>query len=216
MTLLEGLGLAPPEVVALIGGGGKTTLLYQLGAEARRAGWRVLLTTTTRMLPPEAHQATRVDSPLTAEPLPLWTRPPVQGKLAGVTPHEVDALHGWDLVAVEADGSRGLPVKVHAKGEPVMPASATLAVAVLGLSALHRPAREVVHRFVGPDPETRLDPERLAGFLRRMLGRVRVARTAIVLNQAEDLAAARQVARACAGLAGGCLLRSWTHLEVAW
>ena len=33
----------------MVGAGGKTTLVYRLADEARSAGWRVLVTTTTHM-----------------------------------------------------------------------------------------------------------------------------------------------------------------------
>ena len=37
------------HVVSLVGGGGKTTLLYQLSAHCARKGWRVLAATTTHI-----------------------------------------------------------------------------------------------------------------------------------------------------------------------
>ena len=39
------------HVVSLVGGGGKTTLLYQLSAHCARKGWRVLAATTTHKAP---------------------------------------------------------------------------------------------------------------------------------------------------------------------
>lgn len=40
-----------PGITAIIGSGGKSTLLKALGLELMRAGGRVLLCTTTRMFP---------------------------------------------------------------------------------------------------------------------------------------------------------------------
>ena len=42
------------HVVSLVGGGGKTTLLYQLSAHCARKGWRVLAATTTHIRQPNA------------------------------------------------------------------------------------------------------------------------------------------------------------------
>ena len=42
-------GIGGGDVVAVVGAGGKTTLVYALAAEARAAGLRVLVTTTTHM-----------------------------------------------------------------------------------------------------------------------------------------------------------------------
>ena len=52
----------------------------------------------------------------------------------------------WDYVLVEADGSRGLPLKAHASYEPVVPSCAGLTILVAGCSGLDRPIREAVHR----------------------------------------------------------------------
>ena len=50
MTISEALGLRP-GVTAVIGGGGKTTLLRMAGEELAASGHRVLLCTTTKILP---------------------------------------------------------------------------------------------------------------------------------------------------------------------
>ena len=45
------------HVVSLVGGGGKTTLLYQLSAHCARKGWRVLAATTTHIRQPDHNMA---------------------------------------------------------------------------------------------------------------------------------------------------------------
>ena len=52
-----------------------------------------------------------------------------------------------DLVLVEADGSKRLPVKAPRPGEPVVPENADMVLAVLGLSALGEPAEEKCFRL---------------------------------------------------------------------
>ena len=49
LTLVEALGLPKGSIVALVGGGGKTTTLFRLARECTREGCRVLATTTARM-----------------------------------------------------------------------------------------------------------------------------------------------------------------------
>jgi probable selenium-dependent hydroxylase accessory protein YqeC len=49
LTLTEALALRPGSVVALVGGGGKTSTLVRLCQESAREGRRALATTTTRM-----------------------------------------------------------------------------------------------------------------------------------------------------------------------
>ena len=42
------------HIVSLVGGGGKTTLLYAMADHCARKGWRVLVTTTTHIRQPAA------------------------------------------------------------------------------------------------------------------------------------------------------------------
>ncbi len=61
MHCLELLASLPPPrgeplVVSITGGGGKTSLLFALAADARRIGSTVLVTTTTRIYDPRAEQ----------------------------------------------------------------------------------------------------------------------------------------------------------------
>lgn len=177
MTLLEALGLGPTSRVALIGGGGKTTLLYQLGREARALSWDYRLSTTTRMAAP-------------AEDPALWALPAEPGKLQGPGVSAILALEGF--VAVEADGSRGLPLKVHAAHEPEVPPGFTV-VLVAGMSALGRPVRDGVHRFELLDLSGAVDEELFLALVER------VPADLVVLNQADDastgLALARRLTR---------------------
>ena len=200
------LKLQPGERVALVGSGGKTTLLWELAQEY--AGRKILLTTTTRMrLPPP-------DYPFCEpEELPeLWPRThgvfvgrPEGEKVSGPTAAEVDAweLPGLELLVVEADGSRGRPVKAHAAYEPIIPSRTTLAVAVLGMQALGMPAGEA-HRAellcqqLGCDPELRLGESHLGLVLEGYLERAPAPRQVVVLNQADDSrlqAAAERIGR---------------------
>ncbi len=50
--LTDALDLGPREVVALVGGGGKTTLMYRLLAELRARRVRAAGATTTKIMPP--------------------------------------------------------------------------------------------------------------------------------------------------------------------
>src|SRR4030043_310016 len=52
MTLKEALSIKPGEVVSLVGGGGKTTLMFALARELATGGESVITTTTTKILEP--------------------------------------------------------------------------------------------------------------------------------------------------------------------
>jgi len=141
------LGLQPGDAVALIGCGGKTTLLHRLAAELRSE--IILLATTTRILPPPATLIDQINpEQLTAGVNLLHggfdgakLMPPEPKRLAALRP-----VGGYTLL--ECDGSKGLPLKGWAVHEPVVPpwTAATVGVCTLwptdeALSAeyVHRP-----------------------------------------------------------------------------
>ncbi len=66
------------------------------------------------------------------------------GKLIAVDPELIDAATGWDLILVEADGARHLPLKAPADHEPVLPASSQVVIAVIGLDCLGKPLDESI------------------------------------------------------------------------
>ena len=49
MKLIDALELKRGDVVSLIGSGGKTSALIKMMHECQARGWRVLMTTTTRI-----------------------------------------------------------------------------------------------------------------------------------------------------------------------
>lgn len=150
MRLTDALRIRP-GLTALIGGGGKTTLMYTLAGELRAEG-RVLVCTSTKIMRPEGLPVLNDPSPaelteaLTACRLVCVGTPWEGGKLAApALPFEtLTALADW--VLVEADGAKGLPVKAHATWEPVIPANAGRTILVIGADCFGRPIGESCHR----------------------------------------------------------------------
>ena len=139
-----------PGVTAVIGGGGKTTLLRTLGEELAEES-RVLLCTTTKIFPfhdlPCAMTAEELNS-LRRELRLMCAGTPVPGteKLTA-PPVPMAELAAWlDYVLVEADGSAQRPFKAHASHEPVIPAEASQVICVVGASGFGKPIREATHR----------------------------------------------------------------------
>lgn len=142
----------------LIGGGGKTTLMYRLAALWAGRGEKVLCTTTTRILPPTREECPdlRVDS-LAGLLVDLRNRPALlvtavrgmkDGKCLGFTAEEALTLRlEADRLVVEADGSAGRPVKAHAPHEPVVAPEASCVVATVGSWCVGTPLdADHVHR----------------------------------------------------------------------
>ena len=150
MSLAALLGVKP-GLTALIGGGGKTTLLYALAEELKARG-SVLVTTSTKIRVPEhlpvadpKNFTDLAEALKAASPLCLGSPWP-EDKLAAPALPFGALVRAADFVLVEADGSRGLPAKAHADHEPVIPAEAGTVILVVGTDAFGRPIREVCHR----------------------------------------------------------------------
>jgi probable selenium-dependent hydroxylase accessory protein YqeC len=179
-SLAEALALGAREHVALVGAGGKTTLLFALADELQRAGKRVLISTTTKLWHREALRASCL---LLADEEPDWPgkleealkkkaclflarRVLESRKVQGIAPSHADDLYAkgvMDYLLVEADGAAGHPVKAPSEREPVIPGSTTKVVAMLGLEALGKPLEpglafrmEAVQRVTGLAPGERL------------------------------------------------------------
>lgn len=147
MELRELLGIRP-GVTALIGGGGKTTMMYTLARELATLG-TVVCTTTTHIWPPDHLPVLEhVDrAALESARCVCAGRPAEGGKLAAPVQPMGELAALADYVLAEADGSRGLPVKAHLSHEPAIPAEAGLTVVLAGASGFGRPIREAVHRW---------------------------------------------------------------------
>ena len=206
-----------PGVTAVIGGGGKTTLLRTLG-EALPG--RVLLCTTTKIFPfpnlPCAHTRQELDALRRTHRL-LCAGTDVAGTGKLTTPEVPMAeLAAWfDYVLVEADGSAGRPLKAHAPHEPVIPPESGQTICVVGASGFGRPIWEAAHRperyasLAGVSMETHASPETEGAVLRGEGLHQRV-----YINQVEtprDLAAAGALASLldCPVLVGSLLRREY-------
>ena len=151
--LSEALGLQPREMIALVGAGGKTTLMFRLAKELLLAGKKVITTTTTRILEPSSRESPCVFVDPEEEKIARFVALHLrryrhltvaserlnEGKLRGISPSLLVEL--WnerdvDYLIIEADGAAGRPVKAPREGEPVIPSTATLVVALLGMDGL--------------------------------------------------------------------------------
>jgi molybdenum cofactor cytidylyltransferase len=154
--LSDRVGLGSRELIAIVGAGGKTTILGILADELGSHDKSVILTTTTKM---GADQVTEpvcwsVDTDTVERMLtpgrPLTVLMGTENeKVSGLDPDAVDALYlgtSADYIIVEADGARSLSVKAPADHEPVVPALSTMVIVVMGADALVSPLKSVAHR----------------------------------------------------------------------
>lgn len=186
--LLQSLGLwekwgntrAPyPGVIALVGGGGKTTTMGNLAREAAQAGRRALKVTSThiavpeegtlliwmedrnvlelrrggetREYPPDVLDDGEFGKELFGEQGSVLTA----GALCREDPEKLTALPAdisrrlrrlADVVFVEADGAKRLPLKIPASHEPALEKETEAVICCAGLSALDSMAADTVFR----------------------------------------------------------------------
>lgn len=153
-------------VIAVVGGGGKTSLIFRLMEELVASGKKVIVTTTTHMAyEPHRPLASGRDLKLVRDNIEKYGYTMAaeilgeEKKLRSLPPEILTELKECcDVLLIEADGSRQLPLKVPAEWEPVIPEIADLVISVIGLDCLGKPIRQTAHRM-----------ERTSEFLKKSL-----------------------------------------------
>ncbi len=150
MKLHEALEITPGDVVAIIGAGGKTSLLAALGYELAEAGWRVLATTTMGMdahlldLMPAVFSAqsdrTEISAALSEKRFVFLYKTIENGVVHGVSREELpvwlDTMDS-DVWLVEADRANAALLKSPFEDEPGIPPETSLIIPVASVSALN-------------------------------------------------------------------------------
>jgi molybdenum cofactor cytidylyltransferase len=215
MLISHALRVRRKDVIALVGGGGKTTLMFRLAEELVGAGSQVVTTMTTRIFAGQMALAPAAlvlqDEASLLEQLPGVLAKHRHVLLAGSVEVEADKVQGLapdivnrvaglssvDAVIVEADGSRRLPFKAPADHEPVIPSDTTIVVPVVGMDIVGRPlTAENVHRpqrimaLTGSAPGDPVTPEMIAAVVAHPAGGAKGAPTGVrlipFLNKVED------------------------------
>ena len=149
------------HIISLVGGGGKTTIMYELAEYFAKQGRKVVVLTTTHIWLPREKDGTdsvAQEYATTQEELEfLWQQglygiigslEPCTGKL--VTPAQEPleaALQACDIALIEADGAKQMPCKLPAEHEPVLLESSDIVIAVAGLDALGKSLEEGCFRW---------------------------------------------------------------------
>lgn len=221
-ALIPGGADGKPVVITCIGSGGKTTLIWllarrlsgKLSGGGESSARKVLVTPSTKMFIPAPAELffDHYHPGPPPEPRPgislAGTFNTTSGKLESLPAPELARIRGgYDVVLIEGDGSRALPLKGWADHEPQVPAFTTITAGVIPLSPLGKPLDEKnVHRLPlfcalsGASPGEILKPEHLAAVISggQQAGTASVARglfasalgkKILFINQVEDEAA---------------------------
>ena len=169
MELAKALDVRP-GVTAIIGGGGKTTLMECL-AEELSAQAHVIVCTTTHIYPEQNMPCLVSTSEAEIAAELARTRCVCVGSASESGKYSAPELPFRTLCAlasyviVEADGSKRLPLKAHASHEPVIPEEAQRVIMVIGIDGVGKTIRETCHRsalyaqLAGVDEETVVTPQ---------------------------------------------------------
>ncbi len=161
-------------IYAIVGSGGKTTLIHKSAEKYRKQGKKVFVTTSTHMFAePDTLLTDDADTILrelqekgyvmAGQPIPermlqedgnngQWTKSEertasAKTKMKALSKSTYDKVcRAADIVLLEADGSRHLPIKFPNQTEPVLYGKEDEIIIVTGLHALGRPMRDAAHR----------------------------------------------------------------------
>ena len=189
------------RVISLVGGGGKSTVMLFLAMTCAKQGKRVLVTTTTNIFHPSASIYAENEAQIQS----LWDRGsiavigtpiPGKGKLKEPNPELLRwAMDRADIVLIEADGSKHYPVKAPKDGEPVILPQCDTVIAVMGLSAIGQPLKNVAFRLpevmklLGAEEDHIFTEEDAARILSSSFGSRKAVgdrKFCVVLNQCDD------------------------------
>lgn len=195
------------HTICLVGGGGKTTVMYELAAAWAACGRKVLVLTSTHILQP-ADGSFAADVPAVQN---LWQQrryavigtPELStGKLTEPPQDLYEALQlQADVILCEADGSKHHPCKVPAEHEPVLLPDCDMVLAVAGMDALGHSLAQACQRpqpaaaLLGCSLDSVIDAQMLAALLLSEQGSRKNVGTRtyyIVLNKCDLLKAAQK------------------------
>jgi len=214
---LNAFGISKGDVVSLCGAGGKTTLLYRLANEAKDLGYKVLVTTTTKLFMPEAFRYDVIDLGGNISFTPLPHRPgiyfcatgkPENLKVTGVAAETLQLRQNlFDLILIEADGAAQKNLKGWKRTEPVISAITTKTIGVVDIQTLNQTISEnLVHhpelfcQIVASKPGTTITSDHLVRMIQHKNGLFQHAQGQhlLFLNKVESeeqLAQARSLAK---------------------
>ncbi|MBU5425188.1 putative selenium-dependent hydroxylase accessory protein YqeC [Tissierella pigra] len=167
------LDLNNGEVISVVGGGGKTTTIFQLAKELKSLNKKVLITTTTAIYNPDEKEYDCFfledikDFQPTDGTITIFGQKIVGEKLIGVSLEKLDEIiekRVFDFILIEADGAKKKPIKAPETYEPVITKNTTKTIGVIGLDSLGRAINEEnVHR---PEIFTKITNTKLSDIIK--------------------------------------------------
>lgn len=200
-----GLNLEEENVIAFVGGGGKTTSIKILSEELKNMGKKVLITTTTMISYLEYKDNDKFilgDWPREYKAkegtITLFGKTMVDGKIKGPDPEELKEIwkgNIFDLILIEADGANRKPITAPAAYEPVVPTFTKVTIGLVGLDSIgkvldgvnaHRP--ELLREIFQVDTPHKIEPRDIIELITNRNGLFKDSRgkKIVFLNKADN------------------------------
>lgn len=162
MLLKDAIDIKGTQMISLVGAGGKTSIIFRLAQELAADKKKILITTTTKMYIPDTSYGGKLvignhvdsitdEAQLLEHGIITWAggKTP-DGKMTGILPEYLDVIYTkklFDIILVEADGSKQKPLKAPSDYEPVVPKKTSIVLGVMGIDVIgkHLDGRNV-HR----------------------------------------------------------------------
>ena len=190
--------------IAFVGSGGKTSIIMRLAEEQKALGKKVLVLTSTHMYAPKRYGVftglpADIEASLQADGIAIAGKETDCGKITWIGDALYDAAAPMaDIILIEADGSKRLPLKIPSETEPVIPHEIDIILVVSGLGAIGNYGSEACHRWSLArqalnisDEDEILKPEHLSllmkdGYLTQLKKKCPSALVIPIFNQADD------------------------------
>lgn len=164
--------------ISIMGSGGKTTFLIEFGSYLKSRGYSVLLTTSTKLSSPK-YQDYKCDNyflddsvlsyyPKKGETILYGHFDKERNKVIAPNEEIIEELYKhYDVILVEADGSKKLPLKIHTERDPVIWKETTRVVSLVGMWAFGEMSESVAF---GEEAGIKIDKDYFVSYLKRKEG----------------------------------------------
>lgn len=135
------------DIISFVGGGGKTTLMFRIARALADSGYKVLVTTTTKIYDVDDHMYEKYVLRETISTVKHGKTTGItvfgdkieNSKLIGASPEALRDyidFEGFDFVLIEADGSKKKSIKAYKNHEPVVPKYCNKVIAVISMDII--------------------------------------------------------------------------------
>lgn len=178
-------------IISFVGGGGKTTSIYELGLELSKLGKKVIVTTTTHMEMPKKNfvltdkksdllNLLNVENMITVGQKCININGNLNKDIKEITIEKIkgfsmeytrNLIEYCDFLLIEADGAKKLPLKMPAEHEPVILKESNLVIGVCGIDSIGKSIKDICYRkeliekFLDVDEEHKINETDVAKIL---------------------------------------------------